>query len=85
MTEFADLIARVARTGVFSLVLVAAAGATGFYGGAAADETEAATGDEDPFLWLEDVEGDKALTWVRDQNKRSLAVLQEDPYQALYE
>jgi prolyl oligopeptidase len=25
----------------------------------------------DPFLWLEDVEGDKALTWVRAQNDRS--------------
>jgi prolyl oligopeptidase len=33
---------------------------------------------EDPFMWLEDVEGDRALTWVRGQNARSLPVLQND-------
>ncbi len=33
----------------------------------------------DPFLWLEDVEGDKALTWVRGQNDRSLKQLTGDP------
>ena len=32
----------------------------------------------DPFLWLEDVEGDKALAWVRAQNERSLKLLQAD-------
>src|SRR5262245_23276358 len=32
----------------------------------------------DPFLWLEDVEGDKALTWVRGQNDRSLKQLTGD-------
>ena len=34
---------------------------------------------EDPYLWLEDVGGDKALDWVRQQNKTSLAQLQADP------
>jgi len=33
----------------------------------------------DPFLWLEDVEGERALTWVRAQNERSLKQLQSDP------
>ncbi|HEV7715946.1 MAG TPA: prolyl oligopeptidase family serine peptidase, partial [Steroidobacteraceae bacterium] len=33
----------------------------------------------DPFLWLEDVEGDRALTWVRAQNERSLKQLTSDP------
>ena len=33
---------------------------------------------QDPYLWLEDVEGDAALTWVRGQNERSLAELQAD-------
>src|SRR5882724_696309 len=33
----------------------------------------------DPFLWLEDVDGDKALTWVRAQNERSLKQLTGDP------
>ncbi|MFM9862168.1 MAG: S9 family peptidase, partial [Micropepsaceae bacterium] len=32
----------------------------------------------DPFLWLEEVEGEKALTWVRAQNDRSLKLLQAD-------
>ncbi|MCE9522520.1 MAG: S9 family peptidase, partial [Alphaproteobacteria bacterium] len=35
--------------------------------------------DSDPFLWLEEVEGAKALTWVRAQNDRSLKLLQADP------
>ncbi len=34
---------------------------------------------EDPFLWLEEVEGQRALAWVRRQNARSLAVLEADP------
>ena len=29
----------------------------------------------DPYLWLEDVEGDKAIAWVRDQNARTEAEL----------
>ena len=33
----------------------------------------------DPFLWLEDVSGDKALDWVRTQNARSQEVLVADP------
>ena len=42
--------------------------------------------DDDPFLWLEDVEGEKALAWVREQNARTLALLETDPrYQKLYE
>lgn len=34
--------------------------------------------DEDKYLWLEDVLGDRALAWVRQQNERSLAVLEGD-------
>jgi prolyl oligopeptidase len=33
---------------------------------------------DDPFLWLEEVEGEKALAWVRAQNERSLKILQAD-------
>ena len=29
--------------------------------------------DDDPFLWLEDVEGQKAQDWVEAQNARTLA------------
>lgn len=34
---------------------------------------------EDPFLWLEDVEGEDALNWARSQNERSEAYLQAHP------
>ncbi|MEQ1820367.1 MAG: hypothetical protein ABL871_17330, partial [Terricaulis sp.] len=33
----------------------------------------------DPNLWLEDVEGERALAWVHQQNDRSLPVLENDP------
>ncbi len=42
--------------------------------------------DADPFLWLEEVEGKKALDWVRAQNERSLKILQADArYQDLHD
>ncbi len=34
--------------------------------------------ESDPYLWLEEVEGEKALSWVRAQNDRSLKILQAD-------
>jgi prolyl oligopeptidase len=45
----------------------------------AADMAAAPTAAEDPFLWLEEVEGERALEWVRAQNARSLAGLEADP------
>jgi prolyl oligopeptidase len=35
--------------------------------------------DEDPHIWLEEVEGDEALEWVEERNKESLAVLEALP------
>ncbi|MGD9967075.1 MAG: prolyl oligopeptidase family protein [Hyphomonadaceae bacterium] len=41
---------------------------------------------EDPYLWLEEVEGERALAWVHEQNNRSLPVLENDRrYPALLE
>ncbi|MBI1406712.1 MAG: prolyl oligopeptidase family serine peptidase [Caulobacter sp.] len=41
---------------------------------------------EDPFLWLEEVQGEKALDWARSENARSLPVLKGDPrYQGLFD
>lgn len=34
---------------------------------------------EDKYLWLEEVEGEKAINWVKSQNERSLAHLQSNP------
>ncbi len=45
-----------------------------------------AVAEDDPYLWLEEVESEKALDWVRGQNARSLAVLENDPrFDALYQ
>ncbi len=34
---------------------------------------------DDPYLWLEDVDGDRALDWVRARNVESRAVLEAEP------
>lgn len=44
----------------------------------AAAVTMAATADDDPFKWLEEVEGEKALEWVHERNKHSLGILETD-------
>ena len=33
----------------------------------------------DKYLWLEDVSGDRAMTWVKTENERSAKVLDSDP------
>src|SRR6516165_9102514 len=33
----------------------------------------------DPYLWLEDIHGEKSMEWVKAQNARSTAVLRADP------
>jgi prolyl oligopeptidase len=35
--------------------------------------------DNDPYLWLSDIHGDKALAWVAQQNAKSDAALTKDP------
>ena len=39
-----------------------------------------AAGADDPYLWLEDVNGAKAMDWVKQQDARSLGVLKADPH-----
>jgi prolyl oligopeptidase len=40
---------------------------------------------EDPYLWLEQVDSQRALDWVRAENARTAAVLEQDPrYPVLY-
>ncbi len=39
----------------------------------------------DQFLWLEELNGARAMAWVKEQNAKTLAVLQNDPnFSALY-
>jgi prolyl oligopeptidase len=41
---------------------------------------------EDPFIWLEEVEGERALDWVRTQNERSVEELENYPlYDTFYQ
>jgi hypothetical protein len=40
------------------------------------------TTDTDPFLWLEDVHGDRATAWVKSENTKTLGVLEKDPHYA---
>ncbi|UYM07720.1 prolyl oligopeptidase family serine peptidase [Solicola gregarius] len=43
-----------------------------------------ATTDDDPYLWLEDVEGDDALSWVRERNAQAeRAVASDEPFSQL--
>lgn len=40
----------------------------------------------DPYIWLEEVEGERAMDWVKAHNETSLGVLQGDPrYQTLHD
>ncbi|SJM68573.1 Prolyl endopeptidase [Brevundimonas diminuta 3F5N] len=40
----------------------------------------------DPYLWLEEVEGDRAMEWVKAHNETSLGTLQGDPrYEGLHQ
>jgi prolyl oligopeptidase len=36
-------------------------------------------GKDDPYIWMEEIEGPRALDWAKAQNARSLPVLQGDP------
>src|SRR5262245_31346270 len=70
-------LAALAATAVAALVLASCSTTTAPAANTNATGTMAMTG-EDPYLWLEDVEGERALNWVREQNARSLAVLEGD-------
>ncbi|MEE2959213.1 MAG: prolyl oligopeptidase family serine peptidase [Myxococcota bacterium] len=41
-------------------------------------ETSMESNQHDPFLWLEDIEGKKALTWVRKQNQETINEFEAD-------
>ena len=47
---------------------------------AQAQDEAAPMTDDDPYLWLEEVEGERALDWVRSQNDRTLKELEARPH-----
>ena len=62
----------------FLLVLMAGLAAAPAF---AADATQepAMSATDDPYLWLEDVSGDKAMAWVKEQNAKSQPLIESDP------
>ena len=41
---------------------------------------------DDPFQWLEDVQGEKALAWVKEQNAKSTPILEKRPeYEPIFQ
>jgi prolyl oligopeptidase len=46
---------------------------------ATSDSPSTTPGAPDPFAWLEDIHGARALAWVAQQNARTAAVLEADP------
>jgi prolyl oligopeptidase len=48
--------------------------------------TVLAAADDDPYVWMEEIEGAKALQFARAENARSLPQLQNDPrYKSIYD
>jgi len=45
----------------------------------AQDAASGSQADGDPYLWLEELEGPRALEWVKAENARTLAVLEANP------
>ncbi len=39
---------------------------------------------DDPYIWLEDVHGERAVEWVKAENQKALATLQSDPRYATF-
>ena len=64
---------------VRALVLSAASTLLAQGAGNAHDSMQTTPQSDDPALWLEDVGGDKALAWVREQNETSQKELAADP------
>jgi prolyl oligopeptidase len=72
------------RVASLAFVIASAAFVVIARGAAAAAGTEA-TASEDPFVWLEELDSDRAMEWVKAENAKTAAVLDNDPhYPRLY-
>src|ERR1700749_4503686 len=59
---------------------------TPLLGSVVASGAFAVTASDDPYAWLEDVHGARQLSWVKEQNDRSLGPLKADArYQKNYD
>jgi prolyl oligopeptidase len=72
--------------GARAWVLAGVLALTGAVGAAQNTSTPAEASADDPFIWLEEIRGERALAWARHENERTLPALQSDPrYQQYYD
>ena len=65
---------------IWKMAVAVAAGSM-IVGAAAAQDAAS-----DPYIWLEDINGARALEWVKAENERTLKIFQADPrYQTFYQ
>src|SRR5262245_25962634 len=77
---------RVREAGMRRIFVAAALLAAASCGAKETSDVRAPVFNSESHLFLEEVEGEAAITWVKAQNERSLKVLQEDPrYQGYYD
>src|SRR3954451_6588223 len=54
--------------------------------GSSAIGAQQAASPDDPYIWLEDVSGQRSMDWVNSHNAKTQAVLEADPrYQQYYD
>jgi prolyl oligopeptidase len=61
-----------------SVIVIASAATMAVLGATAAGADTKPAGTEDPFLWLEQVDGARAMQWVRAENAKTTAALDKD-------
>jgi prolyl oligopeptidase len=62
-----------------ALAVIVAGGAAGAWQAVEAGNSKKQARVEDPYLWLEDVHGAMPLSWVKQENARTLSILTADP------
>ena len=62
--------------------LLLSLGALSVCGGPAKAQTTAPVGSDDKYQWLEDVSGERSMTWVKTENAKTAQVLEKDPHYA---
>ncbi|HEX8214010.1 MAG TPA: prolyl oligopeptidase family serine peptidase [Allosphingosinicella sp.] len=67
------------KRSIFTAGILAMAAAASLAG------AQTAASGEDPFVWLEEIEGEKALDWARAENVKTLGVLEKDPRFATFQ
>jgi prolyl oligopeptidase len=78
MVYRANIVMALAAIGVASLASIGSAQPT------PSARSEAEVPADDPFTWLEEIRGERALAWARAENDKTLGALQGDPRYRIY-